>query len=63
VADDRSLAAGEDGGHPASVPAEAAVANGVDAAVDAVEAATSHVTAGLLRPTVASCFAVITPCC
>jgi hypothetical protein len=38
VAEDGALAAGENGGHPAPVPAEASVSHGVDAAVDAVEA-------------------------
>jgi hypothetical protein len=37
VAQDRSIAAGEDGGHEAAVEAQAAMADGVDALVDAVE--------------------------
>ena len=40
VAKDRSLAVSEDCGHPAPVEAQAAVANRVDAAVDAMELAT-----------------------
>jgi hypothetical protein len=37
VAEDRAVAASEDGGHPAPVPAQALVSHGVDATVDAVE--------------------------
>jgi hypothetical protein len=37
VAHDRAVAAGEDGGHEAAVEAQAAVADGVDAPVDAVK--------------------------
>jgi len=37
VAEDRFLAASEDGGHPASMPAQAFVSHRVDPAVDAVE--------------------------
>jgi hypothetical protein len=39
VTEDRALAAGEDGGHEAPVEAQAPMADGVDAAVNAVEAA------------------------
>ena len=38
VTEYRSLSAGEHSGHPAPVPAQAAVSHGVDAAVDAMEA-------------------------
>jgi hypothetical protein len=37
VAEDRALAAGENGAHEAAVEAQAAVSHGVDAAVNAVE--------------------------
>ena len=39
VAEDGARAASEDGGHPAALVAEAAVADGVDGAVDPVQAA------------------------
>ena len=42
VAEDCSFAAGERCRHPAPVPAQASVSHGVDAAVDSMEAATSH---------------------
>jgi hypothetical protein len=41
VAQHRVLAAGEDGGHPASMVAGGVVSHGVDAAVEAVQAASS----------------------
>jgi hypothetical protein len=42
VAEHRALAAGEDRGHEASVEAQAPVADGVDALVDAVQLTSIH---------------------
>ena len=42
VAEDRVLAAGEDGGHETAVEAQALVSHGVDASVYAVELAALH---------------------
>jgi len=42
VAEDGALAAGENGGHEAAVEAQAAVADGVDALVDAVQLSTVY---------------------